>query len=330
MKNILNRLTKYQTLSKEESKQIIIDISEGKLNNSQISSFLTVYMMRNITLDELEGFREALLDLCIHIDLNQFDAIDLCGTGGDGKDTFNISTLASFVTAGAGVNVAKHGNYGVSSGCGSSNVLEHLGIKFTNNENKLQESIDKSGICFLHAPLFHPAMKNVAPVRKELGLKTFFNILGPLVNPSEPNKQIVGVFNLELARTYNYFFQKTKKKYSIIYSLDGYDEISLTGETKIYNNQKEFILKPELLGLLPINANDIIGGNEVDSSAKIFMNILNNNATEQQKDVVCSNAAIAISTSKGISLTDAFNLARESIDSKNALQSFETLKKINQ
>ena len=330
MKNIINRLTKYQTLSKEEAKKMIIDISEGKLNNSQISSFLTVYMMRNITLDELEGFREALLNLCIHIDLNQFDAIDLCGTGGDGKDTFNISTLASFVTAGAGVNVAKHGNYGVSSSCGSSNVLEHLGIKFTNDENKLQESIDKSGICFLHAPLFHPAMKNVAPVRKELGLKTFFNILGPLVNPSKPNKQIVGVFSLELARTYNYFFQKTNKKYSIIYSLDGYDEISLTGETKVYNNHKEFILKPKQLGLVAINSNDIIGGNDVDSSAKIFMNVLNDNATESQKNVVCCNAAIAISTSKEISLIDAFSLAKESIDSTSALKSFETLKKINQ
>jgi len=330
MKNIINSLTKYQTLSKEEAKKMIIDISEGKLNNSQISSFLTVYMMRNITLDELEGFREALLNLCIHIDLNQFDAIDLCGTGGDGKDTFNISTLASFVTAGAGVNVAKHGNYGVSSSCGSSNVLEHLGIKFTNDENKLQESIDKSGICFLHAPLFHPAMKNVAPVRKELGLKTFFNILGPLVNPSKPNKQIVGVFSLELARTYNYFFQKTNKKYSIIYSLDGYDEISLTGETKIYNNHKEFIFKPKQLGLVAINSNDIIGGNDVDSSAKIFMNVLNDNATESQKNVVCCNAAIAISTSKEISLIDAFSLAKESIDSRSALKSFETLKKINQ
>ena len=202
----------------------------------------------------------------------------------------------------------------------SSNVLEHLGIKFTNNENKLQESIDKSGICFLHAPLFHPAMKNVAHVRKELGLKTIFNILGPLVNPSEPTKQIVGVFNLKLARTYNYFFQKTKKKFAVIYSLDGYDEISLTGDAKIYNNQKEFILKPEQLGLLPINANDIIGGNDVDSSAKIFMNILNNNATEHQKNVVCCNAAMAISTSKNISLIDAFNLAKESIDSKSALK----------
>ena len=239
MKEILNRLIKYKTLNEVESKDILIKISNGELNNSQISSFLTVYMMRNITLQELKGFKDALIELCIKVDLKEFDTIDLCGTGGDGKDTFNISTLASFVTAGSGCKVAKHGNYGVSSGCGSSNVLESLGIKFTNDYDILKKAIDKSGICFLHAPLFHPAMKNVAPIRKELGMKTFFNMLGPLVNPSMPKKQIVGVFNLELARIYNYLLQKTDKKYSIIYSLDGYDEISLTNDTKIYSNNSE-------------------------------------------------------------------------------------------
>ena len=216
MKKILEHLFNHHCLTRTEAHEVLGQISEGKFNTSEVSAFLTVYKMRSISVDELIGFRDCMHERCISINLNEFNPVDLCGTGGDGKDTFNISTLASFVTAGAGVNVAKHGNYGVSSGCGSSNVLEHLGIKFTNNENKLQESIDKSGICFLHAPLFHPAMKNVAHVRKELGLKTIFNILGPLVNPSEPNKQIVGVFNLKLARTYNYFFQKTKKKYSII------------------------------------------------------------------------------------------------------------------
>ena len=241
MKEILNRLIKYKTLNEVESKDILIKISNGELNNSQISSFLTVYMMRNITLQELKGFKDALIELCIKVDLKEFDTIDLCGTGGDGKDTFNISTLASFVTAGSGCKVAKHGNYGVSSGCGSSNVLESLGIKFTNDYDILKKAIDKSGICFLHAPLFHPAMKNVAPIRKELGMKTFFNMLGPLVNPSMPKKQIVGVFNLELARIYNYLLQKTDKKYSIIYSLDGYDEISLTNDTKIYSNNLSLI-----------------------------------------------------------------------------------------
>ena len=195
MKEILNRLINQETISKEEAKKVLVNISKGVYNTSQIASFLTVYMMRSISVEELDGFREALLDLCLSIDLSDFNAVDLCGTGGDGKDTFNISTLASFVTAGAGVKVAKHGNYGVSSSCGSSNVLEHLGITFSNDESFLQRSIDKAGICILHAPLFHPAMKNVAPIRKELGVKTFFNMLGQMVNPSFPKNQIVGVFN---------------------------------------------------------------------------------------------------------------------------------------
>ena len=228
MKKILNRLTQYETLTENESRNIIIDISEGKLNTSQISSFLTIFMIRNITIEELNGFRKALIELSLKIDLKEFDPIDLCGTGGDEKDTFNISTLASFVTAGSGVKVAKHGNYGVSSSCGSSNVLEYLDLKFNNDSDKIRKAVDKANICFLHAPLFHPAMKNVAPVRKELGLKTFFNMLGPMVNPSMPEKQVVGVYNLELARIYNYLYQTTDINYNIIHSIDGYDEISLT------------------------------------------------------------------------------------------------------
>ena len=244
MKDIINNLSLHRTLSKNEAKNILINISKGKYNNSHVSSFLTVFMMRNISLQELEGFKEALLELCIKIDLSEYNAIDLCGTGGDNKDTFNISTLSAFVTAGAGVNVTKHGNYGVSSSCGSSNVLEYLGIKFSNNFDFLRKSIEKCGICILHAPLFHPAMKHVAPIRKELGLKTFFNILGPLVNPSFPKNQIVGVYSLELARLYSYLFQKTKKNYAIIHSLDGYDEISLTGATKIISRKEENVYDP--------------------------------------------------------------------------------------
>ena len=249
MKDIINNLSLHKTLSKNEAKNILINISKGKYNNSHVSSFLTVFMMRNISLQELEGFKEALLELCIKIDLSEYNAIDLCGTGGDNKDTFNISTLSAFVTAGAGVNVTKHGNYGVSSSCGSSNVLEYLGIKFSNNFDFLRKSIEKCGICILHAPLFHPAMKHVAPIRKELGLKTFFNILGPLVNPSFPKNQIVGVYSLELARLYSYLFQKTKKNYAIIHSLDGYDEISLTGATKIISRKEENVYEPNDIGL---------------------------------------------------------------------------------
>ena len=328
MKEILNRLIKYKTLNEVESKDILIKISNGELNNSQISSFLTVYMMRNITLQELKGFKDALIELCIKVDLKEFDTIDLCGTGGDGKDTFNISTLASFVTAGSGCKVAKHGNYGVSSGCGSSNVLESLGIKFTNDYDILKKAIDKSGICFLHAPLFHPAMKNVAPIRKELGMKTFFNMLGPLVNPSMPKKQIVGVFNLELARIYNYLLQKTDKKYSIIYSLDGYDEISLTNDTKIYSNNSEKNYSSKEFGLENIKPDEIKGGIDIPSSSKIFMNVLNGNGSDSQNNVVCANAGLAISTSRGISLSEGFEAAKESLKSGKALDSFNKLKEI--
>jgi len=274
MKDIINKLSSHNTLSKDEAKEVLLNISKGKYNNSHISSFLTIFMMRNITLEELQGFKEALLELCIKIDLSDYNTIDLCGTGGDNKDTFNISTLSAFVTAGAKVNVSKHGNYGVSSSCGSSNVLEFLGIKFSNNKDFLKKSIEKSGICILHAPLFHPAMKNVAPIRKELGLKTFFNILGPLVNPSFPKNQIVGVFNLELARLYSYLFQKTNKNYAIIHSLDGYDEISLTGNVKIITRNEENIFSPQDLSLQKLNSKSINGGETIKESVGENENLL--------------------------------------------------------
>ena len=325
MKKVLNRLTQYETLTEDESRNIIIEISEGKLNTSEISSFLTIFMIRNITIEELNGFRKALIELSLKIDLEEFDPIDLCGTGGDEKDTFNISTLASFVTAGSGVKVAKHGNYGVSSSCGSSNVLESLGLNFNNDSNKIKEAVDKANICFLHAPLFHPAMKNVAPVRKELGLKTFFNMLGPMVNPSMPKKQIVGVYNLELARIYNYLYQLTDINYNIIHSLDGYDEISLTGNTKVYSRKSEFILESEDFNLKNINPEDIKGGIDIKSSSKIFMNVLNGNGSNHQENVVCANASLAIAISKEISILDAFEEAKESIKSGKALKCFNNL-----
>ena len=325
MKKILNRLTQYETLTENESRNIIIDISEGKLNTSQISSFLTIFMIRNITIEELNGFRKALIELSLKIDLKEFDPIDLCGTGGDEKDTFNISTLASFVTAGSGVKVAKHGNYGVSSSCGSSNVLEYLDLKFNNDSDKIRKAVDKANICFLHAPLFHPAMKNVAPVRKELGLKTFFNMLGPMVNPSMPEKQVVGVYNLELARIYNYLYQTTDIDYNIIHSIDGYDEISLTNGTKVYSRESEFILGSEDFNLKNIDSKNIIGGKDIKSSSKIFMDVLNGNGSNDQENVVCANASLAIALSKDISIIEAFNQAKESIKTKNALKCFNDL-----
>jgi len=329
MKQILNRLINHEKISKVEAKNVLVNISKGKYNSSQIASFLTVYMMRSISVAELDGFREALLELCLSIDLSAYNTIDLCGTGGDGKDTFNISTLSSFVTAGSGVKVAKHGNYGVSSLCGSSNVLEYLGIEFTSEEDKLEKAIDKAGICILHAPLFHPAMKNVAPIRKELGVKTFFNMLGPMVNPSFPKNQVVGVFNLELARMYGYLYQNTDKNYAILHDLAGYDEISLTDRTKMISNIEDKMFSPEELNIKTIRQEEIYGGQTVKDSASIFMNILNGEGTVAQNNVVCANAGLAISVSKKISHLEGFSLAKESLESKNALGAFKKLQELS-
>ncbi len=330
MKTILNRLINHEVLSKEEAKNVLVNISNGNYNPSQIASFLTVYMMRNITVAEMSGFREALLELCIAIDLSDFNTIDLCGTGGDGKDTFNISTLASFVTAGAGIKVAKHGNYGVSSISGSSNVMETLGVKFSNEADFLKRCIDDAGICILHAPLFHPAMKNVAPIRKELGVKTFFNMLGPMVNPSFPKNQLVGVFNLELARMYSYLYQNTSVNFTILHSLDGYDEIALTGNTKTISNQMEGMLKPEDFGVATLLPSDIQGGKTIEESAQLFRTIISGKGTEAQNNVVCANAGMAIATVNQLTPTEGFALASESLLSGkglNALQKLQNLSK---
>ncbi|NVJ63580.1 MAG: anthranilate phosphoribosyltransferase [Flavobacteriaceae bacterium] len=329
MKEVLNRLIQHQTLSKSEAKEILINIANGSYNTSQIASFLTVYMMRSVAVEELEGFRDALLELCLNVDLSMYNPIDLCGTGGDGKDTFNISTLASFVTAGAGVKVAKHGNYGVSSSCGSSNVLEYLGIKFSNDKDYLERAIDKVGICILHAPLFHPAMKNVAPIRRDLGVKTFFNMLGPMVNPAFPPNQMVGVFNLELARLYSYLYQKTDKNFSIVHALDGYDEISLTGNAKVISRGDEKIINATNFDLNPLQMSQIAGGNTIENAAKIFLSVLENQSTDAQKQVVCANAALAIKTVKNIDLKEAYQQAIESIESGNALAVFNKLQELN-
>ena len=329
MKNLLNRLINHESISSDEAKAVLVNISNGLYNQSQIASFLTVFMMRSITLEELRGFRDALLELCISIDLKDFNAIDLCGTGGDGKDTFNISTLSSFVTAGAGVYVAKHGNYGVSSACGSSNVMEYLGIKFSNDEDFLKRSIDKAGICVLHAPLFHPAMKNVAPIRRELGVKTFFNMLGPMVNPSFPKNQMVGVFNLELLRLYGYLYQNTDKNYSIVHALDGYDEISLTGNTKVISNHSETLFSPEDLGISAITQESIFGGDTIEDAANIFMNVIQGKGTESQNNVVCANAGLAIATTKQINHKEGYELAKESLFSGKALKALQIIQKLS-
>ncbi|WP_405210851.1 anthranilate phosphoribosyltransferase [Dokdonia sp. Asnod2-E02] len=329
MKTILNRLINHDQLTKAESREVLVNISEGKYNQSQIASFLTVYMMRSITVEELEGFRDALLDLCLAVDFSEYNAIDLCGTGGDGKDTFNISTLSSFVTAGAGVHVTKHGNYGVSSVSGSSNVMEYLGIKFSNDKDFLKRSMDEVGMCVLHAPLFHPAMKNVGPIRRELGVKTFFNMLGPMVNPAFPSNQLVGVFNLELARMYGYLYQKGDKNFTILHALDGYDEISLTGATKAITNETELMLTPRDFGVNAHAQKDIYGGDSVESSAQIFTNVISGKGTQAQNNVVCANAGMAIATVKGLTPLQGFEQAKESLLSGKAAQKLKQLQALS-
>ena len=320
MKHILNRLINHETISAEEAKQILINISKGDYNQSQIASFLTVFMMRSVTLEELKGFRNALLELCIPVDLSAYNPIDLCGTGGDGKDTFNISTLSSFITAAAGIPVAKHGNYGVSSACGSSNVLESLGVTFSNDVDFLERAIATTGICVLHAPLFHPAMKNVAPIRRELGVKTFFNMLGPMVNPSAPKNQMVGVFNLELLRLYTYLYQDSDKNYSLVHDLGGYDEISLTNSVKIVSNKSEVLFSAEDLGLQNNSQQAIFGGNSVAEASKIFKTIIAGQGTEAQNNVVCANAGLAIATAKQLTHIEGYELAKEALFSGKANQ----------
>lgn len=291
-----------------------------------MAAFLTVYLMRSITVEELTGFREAMLELCLPVEIEEYDAIDLCGTGGDGKDTFNISTLASFIVAGTGQKVAKHGNNSVSSVCGSSNVLAYFGYEFTNNRDVLRKSLDESGICYLHAPLFHPAMKNVAPVRKELGVKTFFNMLGPVVNPSFPKKQMTGVFSLELARLYTYLFQQTNTDFMVVYALDGYDEVSLTGDFKILTKNDERIVGPEDLGLHTFDAAELSGGTTVDDAARIFISVLENQSTRAQKEVAIANAGMALyCADSSLGLKGAVEKARASVESGSALKSFKTL-----
>ena len=330
MKEILNDLFEYKSLNKERAKEILKKLTQGEYNNSHVASFLTVFMMRNITVDELEGFREAMLELCVPADLKEYDPIDLCGTGGDGKDTFNISTLAAFIVAGAGVKVAKHGNNSVSSVCGSSNVLTYYGCKFTNETDKLRKSIEGSGIAYLHAPLFHPAMKNVAPIRKELGVKTFFNMLGPMVNPAFVKKQLTGVFSLELARLYGYLYQRTNADFIVLHSLDGYDEISLTSPAKVISNEGEMILHPQSIGFELVKKENLKGGTDVETSSKMFLEILEGKGTPAQHNVVIANAGMAIHCAdKKQSIPDAVGLAKESLESGKALSSFKKFIELN-
>jgi anthranilate phosphoribosyltransferase len=326
LQKTLKQLFEHKTLTREHAREILVNIASETYNQSEIVAFLSVFMMRPITADELAGFRNALLELCMPVDLSDFNTIDMCGTGGDGKDTFNISTLASLVVAGTGIKVAKHGNYGVSSSCGSSNVMEFLGYKFTNDSSVLKRQLDEAGICFLHAPLFNPAMKVVGPIRKELGVKTFFNMIGPMVNPSFPQNQLVGVYDLELARLYNYIYQETGKNYTIIHSLDGYDEISLTSPFKAITNQGEYIYTPEELGFKRLTHESIQGEGTIAAAAVIFRSVLENKGTKAQKNVVLANAAMAIRCHTPFKPYETcLAEARESLESCKALTTLNRL-----
>lgn len=319
MKKILQYLFEHKTLSREAAKDVLVNIGKGMYNEHEVTAFMTVYLMRSITIEELQGFRDALLELCVSVDMSEYSTIDIVGTGGDSKNTFNISTLSCFIVAGTGQKVAKHGNYGASSVSGASNVMEQLGYKFKADNDKLKKEVEEAGICFLHAPLFHPALKVVGPIRKNLAMRTFFNMLGPMVNPANPSFQLVGVFSLEMARIYNYLLQQTEKPFTIIHSLDGYDEISLTNDTKVITNEGERIMTPEQLGKRMVEPQDIYGGNSVEEAAKIFLKILKGEGTWAQNAVVFANAAMALHcTGKYKTYDDAFKAAVESLESGKA------------
>jgi anthranilate phosphoribosyltransferase len=329
MKKILQYLFEHKTLHREAAKNVLVNIGKGLYNEHEVTAFMTVYLMRSITIEELQGFRDALLELCVKADFSEYKTIDIVGTGGDGKNTFNISTLACFIVAGAGQKVAKHGNYGASSVSGASNVMEQLGYKFSSDNNKLKRELEETNICFLHAPQFHPALKMVGPIRKNLAMRTFFNMLGPIANPSHPSYKLIGVYSLEMARIYNYLLQLSGKPFTIIHSLDGYDEISLTNDTKVITNAGEMIMTPEQLGKRMVSAQDINGGNSIEEAAKIFANILKGEGTWAQNAVALANAAMALhSTGKYNNYNEAYDDAVLSLESGKANAALQKLKSI--
>lgn len=330
MKNLLYRLFEHQCLDREESREVLIRMARGEYNESQIAAFITVFLMRSITIDELSGFRDAMLELRVPVDLSDYDSVDIVGTGGDNKNTFNISTAACFTVAGAGYPVVKHGNYGSTSVSGASNVIEYHGVKFTHDTDIMRRSLDGCNIAYLHAQFFNPALKAVGPVRKSLAVRTFFNMLGPLVNPTLPRRQMLGVYNLKLARLYYYLYQHTDTDFTIVNSLDGYDEISLTSDFKCFDNDGERIYSPEALGFTVAQESDLFGGSTIGEASAIFDNVLAGTATEAQTNAVAANAAFAIRTiERGMPLEEAVGKARESIYSGSALRTFKKFVEIN-
>ena len=325
MKKILNNLFEYKSLTAAQAKEVMSNIGKGVYTDAEIASFITVFLMRTITIGELQGFRDALMEMALPVKFDE-DVIDIVGTGGDGKNTFNISTLASFIVAGTGNKVAKHGNYASTSVTGSSNVMEQLGYRFKSENDLLSKELDEANITFLHAPVFHPALKAVSHIRKQMGVRTLFNMMGPLVNPANPAFRVLGVYNAELARMYNYLMQKGNSKFSIVNSLDGYDEISLTTDTKVIDEKGEKIYTAYELGKRIVSPQDISGGNSPEDAAEIFTSVLKGNGTWAQNAVVLANAAIALHTTRKYADYDTcMNMAVESLESGKA---YASLKKI--
>ncbi len=330
MKNLLYKMFEHKNLTREEARDVLFNIADGHYNDCQLSAFMTIFLMRSITTDELAGFRDAILERRNPVDFGDIKAIDIVGTGGDGKNTFNISTCSCFVVAGTGRKVVKHGNYGASSISGASNVLEQHGVKFTADLDRLHKSLDDSGVCYLHAPFFSPALKSVAQVRRNLGVRTFFNMLGPLVNPMIPKHQLLGVYNLKLMRLYNYIAQNEGINCTIVHSLDGYDEVSLTSNFKVSSSDGEQLYTPEQIGFSTIEQAELSGGETLADAAAIFDNVLNNRATDAQKNCVIANSAFAIRTlDPEVSLEEAIKQATHSIESGKALDCFNKFISVN-
>jgi anthranilate phosphoribosyltransferase len=325
MQATLTELIQHRSLTKSQAKEIILGIGNDAFSDHEIVGLMVSLQTRSLTLDEIQGFREALLELAITPEIDASNAIDLCGTGGDGKNTFNISTTTSFVLASMGHQVVKHGNYGVSSMCGSSNVLEQLGVKFSNDSEDLNEQKEQFNLCFLHAPLFHPVMKKVAPLRKSLGIPTFFNIMGPLVNPVQPAYQLTGTFSLELARIYHHVLSPHRKNYSVLHSMDGYDEISLTGDTRVFSKLDDTILNATSVNVESINSQEIHGGNSTEEAAQILTSILKGEGTSAQNNVVALNTAQGIITlNPSQKIDEVFAIALAHIQSGEAFRHFES------
>ena len=330
MARYLEKLIEGDSLTREDTHGIMLGIVEGKYNDCQTSALLMAIQAKGITVDELLGFRDGILETGRHVDLGGVPTIDIVGTGGDGKNSFNIRTCAAFVMAGAGYKVSKHGNGGSTSVSGASNVLAGHGVKFTDDEGILRRSLDEAGICYLHAPLFALGMKWVAPVRKAIGIPTCFNLLGPLVNPCSPKYSLHGTANQTQMRLYTNVHQKIGDTYSVVTSYDGYDEISLTSGFKINTNYFEKVITPIDMGFKYVRQSDIYGGDTQEEARRIFDSVLENTSTEAQKNVVIANAACGISIMEdGMTMADTIEIARDSIESGKALEAFRKFLDIN-